>query len=55
VIVLGQEGQAGHGQVLVGLGDGEGNRPFGQAFGAAHGLTIASPAAATTPAVKVCG
>jgi hypothetical protein len=55
VIVLGQEGQADHGQVLIRFGDGEGDRPFGQAFGAGHGLTIASPAAATTPAVKVCG
>jgi hypothetical protein len=34
VIVLGQEGQAGHGQVLVGFGDGEADRPFGQALDA---------------------
>jgi hypothetical protein len=44
-----------HGQVLIDLGDGEGDRPFGQAFGAGHDLTIASRAAATTPALKVCG
>jgi len=37
VVALGQEGQAAHGHVLVGLGDGEGDRPFGQALGAVHG------------------
>jgi hypothetical protein len=30
MVVLGEEGQAGHGTVLVGFGDGEGDRPFGQ-------------------------
>jgi hypothetical protein len=48
VVAPGEEGQAGHGQVLVGLGKGKGDRPFGQALSASHGLTIASPAAATT-------
>jgi hypothetical protein len=34
---VGEEGQVGHGQVLVALGDGEGDRPFSQPFGPAHG------------------
>jgi hypothetical protein len=35
MIVLGQEGQAGYGQLLIGLGDGEGDRPLGQTLDAA--------------------
>jgi hypothetical protein len=43
VIVLGEEGQAGYGQVLVDLGEGEADRPFGQAFDAAHGCDDSQP------------
>ena len=55
VIAVGEEGQAGHGQVLVGFGDGEGDRPFGQAFGAAHGLDDSQPGRGDNPGRKVCG
>jgi hypothetical protein len=36
-VVAGEEGQAGHGQVLVRFSQGEADRPLGQAFGAGHG------------------
>jgi hypothetical protein len=36
VVAVSEEGKAGHGQFLVRFGDGEGDRPFSQAFGAAH-------------------
>lgn len=42
-VALGQEGQPGHGQVLVGLGESEGDRPFGQAVDAAHGPDDSQP------------
>ena len=53
VIAVDEEGQPGHGQVLVRLGNGEADRLFGQTLGAAHGPTIASLDVATTPGFEV--
>jgi hypothetical protein len=47
-VFLGEEGQAGQGQVLIGLGDGEADRSFGESFSAGHGCDDSQPAAATT-------
>jgi hypothetical protein len=47
MIALGQEGQPGHGQLLMRFGESEGQRPLSEALDAAHCPTIASPAAAT--------
>jgi hypothetical protein len=49
VVAVGQEGQPGHGQVLVSFGDGEGDRPFGQAFDTAHGCDDNQPGRGDNP------
>jgi hypothetical protein len=41
-VFLGEEGQAGQGQVLVGLGDGEADRSFGESSVRVMDATIAN-------------
>jgi hypothetical protein len=55
VIALGQEGQPGHGQVLVGLGNGEADRPLRQTLNAAHACDDSQSSRGDNPSAQGCG
>jgi hypothetical protein len=55
VVAPGQEGQAGRGQVLMGFGEGEADRPFGQSLDAGHARDDSQRGRGDNPQLQDCG